>query len=177
MKVNLLPIINADGKSLSVSDSVDFSERNEVGVSYPAPAKVEAVFTSFGKSIKVCGKVYVLLNLDCDRCGSEFCFPLSFDFEEILEKEFSYDKGGTAEVFGEAENAKNPDVIYYEGNEILLDDIVYNNIFINLPTKRLCKPDCKGLCPSCGKNLNEGDCGCDTRPVDPRFDALDNFFK
>ena len=177
MKVNLLPIINADGKSLSVSDSVDFSGRNEVGVSYLAPAKVDAVFTSFGKSIKVCGTVSVLTELDCDRCGSKFQFPLAFDFEEILEKEFSYDKGNGVESFGDEESGINPDVIYYEGNEILLDDIIYNNIFMNLPTKRLCKPDCMGLCPNCGKNLNEGECGCDTRAVDPRFDALDNFFK
>ena len=60
---------------------------------------------------------------------------------------------------------------------VLMDEIVYKNIYMNLPSKKLCKNDCKGLCPKCGKNLNEGDCGCDTREADPRFDALDKFFK
>ena len=41
----------------------------------------------------------------------------------------------------------------------------------------LCKDDCEGLCAKCGKNLNEGECSCDTRETDPRFDVLDKFFE
>ena len=45
-------------------------------------------------------------------------------------------------------------------------------ILLELPTKFLCKPDCKGLCHQCGKNLNEGKCGCSARQVDPRLEIL-----
>ena len=43
-----------------------------------------------------------------------------------------------------------------------LDELIRTDILLELPTKFLCKEDCKGLCPTCGKNLNEGACDCQT---------------
>ena len=53
-----------------------------------------------------------------------------------------------------------------------LDAPVTADILLELPSKHLCKEDCKGLCPKCGKNLNMGDCGCDLRETDPRLEIL-----
>ena len=53
-----------------------------------------------------------------------------------------------------------------------LDEVVVTDLLLALPTKHLCREDCRGLCPHCGKNLNEGECGC--RPdVDPRLAVLE----
>lgn len=53
-----------------------------------------------------------------------------------------------------------------------LDEVVKTDIILELPAKFLCSEDCKGLCMKCGKNLNEGDCGCDKGSVDPRLEIL-----
>jgi len=49
---------------------------------------------------------------------------------------------------------------------------VYSEVILDLPSKHLCKDDCKGICFKCGKNLNEGECDCETREVDPRLAKL-----
>ena len=51
-------------------------------------------------------------------------------------------------------------------------DAIRDALTLELPLRVLCKEDCKGLCPKCGHNLNEGPCGCDLREEDPRWDAL-----
>ena len=48
-------------------------------------------------------------------------------------------------------------------------------LFLGLPTRDLCREGCRGLCPKCGKNLNEGDCGCDRKEIDPRLAVLKKF--
>ena len=53
----------------------------------------------------------------------------------------------------------------------------YPDIVMGLPTKVLCKDDCRGLCPDCGKDLNLGDCGCQKKEVDPRLAALADLLK
>ena len=53
-----------------------------------------------------------------------------------------------------------------------LDELLRSDILLELPYKYLCSEDCKGLCASCGKNLNEGPCGCNLHQVDPRLEVL-----
>ena len=72
------------------------------------------------------------------------------------------------------EDTENPDVIYFSGDAIGLDEHVYSNLVVSLPGKHLCGEDCKGICPECGKNLNNGSCDCSRDVTDPRFDILDS---
>ena len=58
-----------------------------------------------------------------------------------------------------------------------LDPLITEDIFLDLPSKLLCSEDCKGLCPVCGKNRNEGDCGCEKQTVDPRLEILKQLMK
>lgn len=58
-----------------------------------------------------------------------------------------------------------------ENMRLNLDELVAEDIYLAIPTRVLCKEDCKGLCPICGADLNEGDCGC-KKPIDPRLEAL-----
>jgi len=59
-----------------------------------------------------------------------------------------------------------------EGNELDLTEIAREQILLNLPEQELCKEDCRGICPTCGKDLNEGECRCGEDDVDPRWAAL-----
>ena len=62
------------------------------------------------------------------------------------------------------------------GYEFDVDAFIESEISFNMPTKILCKPDCKGICKVCGKNLNEGDCGCDQFVPDPRMAAIKDIY-
>ena len=64
------------------------------------------------------------------------------------------------------------DYIVVEGETLDLDELVYSDIVLLTPPKYVCSEDCKGLCPTCGKNLNEGECACDKQHTDPRLEAL-----
>ena len=79
----------------------------------------------------------------------------------------------------ELANEENEDewVFPLEGDSADLDDIVRTVFVLNLDSKLLCKEDCKGICEKCGKNLNEGECGCPKREIDPRLSALADLLK
>jgi uncharacterized protein len=63
-------------------------------------------------------------------------------------------------------------VAFYRGGVIDLDDLVREQIELSLPMTRLCREECKGLCPNCKANLNSGECACDNEKVDPRWAVL-----
>lgn len=68
------------------------------------------------------------------------------------------------------------DQIFMEGYQLNVEDLLYSEILLNLPTKVLCREDCKGICRQCGKDLNEGECGCDTFVPDPRMAVIKDIF-
>ncbi len=82
----------------------------------------------------------------CDRCLNEFDREYSMDFEHILIRAESHD---------EDEYVQCPD------DTLDVNELAISDLLLSLPSKILCKEDCKGLCPVCGKNLNAGDCGCE----------------
>ena len=63
-----------------------------------------------------------------------------------------------------------------EEHELDVDRLIYDEILVNWPTKVLCKDDCKGICPVCGQNLNQQDCGCDRQVIDPRMAKFQDIF-
>ena len=68
-------------------------------------------------------------------------------------------------------------IIEVPGMKLDVDELVYTEVVLSLPTKHLCKDTCKGLCDMCGKNLNEGDCDCVKTEIDPRLSALADLLK
>ena len=62
--------------------------------------------------------------------------------------------------------------IVCEGDGLDLEELVIADVILSMPAKLLCREDCKGLCPTCGINLNKESCGCDKKKVDPRLEAL-----
>jgi len=117
---------------------------------------------NIGGSIELVAKASCRLRYECDRCLENFESDFECSFKEIFKKEDT-----------KTEDDQNPDAVILEGTSVDIDKIVLLNIIVNLPVKRLCSENCKGLCMNCGQNLNVSDCGCDTRPTDPRFDILD----
>ena len=98
------------------------------------------------------------LSLLCDRCMTPYREAHKIPVEHVLVTSLNRED--------------NDELILVESDEIDLDELVESDILLTLPMKHLCREDCKGLCMQCGKNLNEGDCGCSSKPVDPRLEAL-----
>ncbi|MBQ0098487.1 MAG: DUF177 domain-containing protein [Oscillospiraceae bacterium] len=98
----------------------------------------------------------------CDRCFEDVKTDYSFDFSHKLIESLCDD---------------DDDYIETPNMSVELDDLVASDILLNLPTKYLCKGDCQGLCQKCGHNLNNGDCECDKQEIDPRLEALKQFFE
>lgn len=113
-----------------------------------------------GTDYIVDGKVKTVLNLNCDLCLSAFETKLDFDLNEIF-----------------SENPDSDEEIWELSDKTIdLKPAVIANIILNMPMQVLCSDDCKGLCPKCGHNLNDGDCGCDRGYVNPQFEKLLNLF-
>lgn len=103
----------------------------------------------------------------CARCVEPVALPLGGEFDLIFRPESADAESG--------ERAITPDeteIGYYGESGLLLEDVVREQVLLSLPSRTLCKPDCKGLCPRCGQNLNVAKCNCAEAPADPRWNAL-----
>ena len=160
MLLDLHEIINSPGASVAFSESVDLSDL-QFGTCYPVSAPVLASGTvrNTADVLVMKGRITTCLHGVCDRCAAEFAQEVEIPIDVVLVDELS--------------NEENEDewVFPLEADSADLEDIVRTVFVLNMDSKLLCKPDCKGLCCRCGKNLNDGPCGCQ-KELDPRFAAL-----
>ncbi|MGE5413435.1 MAG: YceD family protein [Syntrophomonadaceae bacterium] len=104
--------------------------------------------------------------LECSRCLAAYPFREDETFTLLL-----YPRRPPSE--GEREIAKDElDALYYDEPVVALAPIAEERVQMALPMKPLCRPDCRGLCPGCGKDLNLDPCGCAHESDDPRWEAL-----
>lgn len=160
MLLGLSQIIDRPGASVPFSVSVDLSDLR-YGVSYPVsePVLAEGSVRNTAGVLVMQGNIATTIHGICDRCASEFDRKVEFPIDVVLVTKL------------ESEENEDEWVFPLEGDSADLDDIVRTVFVLNLDSKLLCKEDCKGLCPQCGKNLNDGPCNC-RKELDPRFAAL-----
>ena len=103
----------------------------------------------------------------CARCVDPVAVPLAGSFDLIFRPE-----SADAEAGERAITEDETEIGYYGKSGLLLEDVVREQVLLTLPGRTLCKPDCKGLCPRCGQNLNVETCHCAETAVDPRWNAL-----
>ncbi len=127
----------------------------ETGVA-PADVKVWGSVSTVKDGYLVKGQIKAVLSLNCDLCLDAFTKELNLDMEEVFS------------------NKENSDDEFWDFSDKTIDlkPAVIADILLNMPMKAVCSDDCKGLCPKCGHNLNEGDCGCDRHYVNPQFEKL-----
>ena len=114
-------------------------------------------------------ELHTELELTCSRCLSAFRYPLDINFEEEYIQTVNVNSGLPLETSGE------PGSFTIDEHHIVdLREAVRQYALLLIPMKPLCREDCAGLCPECGRNLNQGLCGCPVRTVDPRWSKLMN---
>ena len=160
MRLGLAQIMDRPGAVVPFSCSVDLGDL-QYGASHPVTEPVEASGTVRNTAgvLVMSGSIKTCLHGVCDRCAAEFSREVEYPIQAVLVEELA--------------NEENEDewVFPLEGESADLQDIVRTVFVLNMESKLLCKPDCKGLCCQCGKNLNDGPCSCQKEP-DPRFAAL-----
>jgi uncharacterized protein len=105
--------------------------------------------------------------ISCARCVEPVEIPLEAEFDLVF-RPLGVDGGAPERSI----TAPETEIGYYQGDSLLLEDVLREQVLLSLPVRTLCKPDCKGLCPRCGENRNSGACRCEAAPGDPRWEAL-----
>ncbi len=135
----------------------------------PLEVSGEAELLGATREIRVCGRLKVLLETDCDRCLNPARFPIDSVFDLYYRPEGTGIRSEEIEL-----EAGETEIGYYAGDGLELKEILREQVLLALPMQRICREDCKGICPVCGKDRNAGDCGCVARPADDRWAALKN---
>jgi uncharacterized protein len=119
------------------------------------------------QDIRVAGGFSVRIELPCARCLDPVVEDLKRDFDLLYRPQGT--DAGKEEL---SITAADAEISYYQGDGLLLEDMLREQVMLALPLKAICRENCKGLCPHCGKNLNVEQCSC-TEPIeDPRWAAL-----
>jgi uncharacterized protein len=121
-----------------------------------------------GDVIRVAGLLSAELDMSCSRCLR----PLKHKVEVKFEEAFKQSNDESSELDEEEE-----DIVLVSGDRLDLKPYLEEALLLELPFSAVCKDTCRGLCPSCGTDLNERQCGCNTERIDPRLAALGDLFK
>lgn len=135
----------------------------------PLVASGTAEMQASTEEVMVRGRLEVALRMECDRCTEPFTQEVKEEFDLIYVPAPETAPG--AEI---AIGASDSNVGFYDGPGLELNDILQEQVLLALPLQRLCREECRGICPICGQNRNETDCQCQTRMTDERWSALRN---
>lgn len=138
------------------------------GVAACGPLQGTVTLMRTTDGILVTGTLETALELVCDRCLNTFEVPIEIELEEGFRPTVDIDSGATLPPVKGEERATLID----EHHILDLSEVARQMILLAAPMHPICQPDCAGLCPRCGKNLNEGECECETETVDPRWSKL-----
>jgi len=168
MLLNLSDVLTTEGKVEQKEAEIEMSCFKSKMGDCQITKKSSAVFTltnmGQGKAI-LNGEASLSFQAICDRCLEDVEVPMELRFERIF-------------VAPDHEEAEEIDTsAFMEGYQLDVEMLMYHEILENWPVKILCKEDCKGVCPVCGKNLNQGECGCDRFVPDPRMAVIKDIFE
>jgi uncharacterized protein len=120
--------------------------------------------------VRVQGELTVSMEATCDRCLESAVFPIQRRFDLIYMPAADTQMGGEKEI-----HQAGIEVGYYEGSGLALNDILREVVLLALPMQLVCSETCKGICPMCGQNRNQHDCGCQPEAADNRWSKLRTF--
>ena len=159
MIIDLKRIFVNENSSLPIEYSLDMSNVDFSGV-YPLKKPVEIIGTVSNKAslVELDARINYVFEAPCDRCGGDAAEKYTLNIQKSLAPSI--------------EGEESDSILLTPDMKLDLDELVYSEVIVSLPMKHLCNEDCKGICPKCGKNLNEGKCGCREKEIDPRLSAL-----
>lgn len=133
-----------------------------------APFHGVVKFIRVGVGVFVTGRFETIVELECAHCLSIFRAPVSFEIEEEFRPTLDVATGARLPQ----DEGQDTATLIDEHHILDLAEVVRQELLLSLPPSPICKPDCRGFCPHCGQNLNEEGCDCETKVIDPRWEAL-----
>ena len=167
MLIDINKALNEEGfkKSFPVSIAKeDIGFDNEFVVTHDIQTEV-TVRNDNSSALRIFCDFEVEIMAPCSRCLKDTCETLSINVDEELKL------SGHEIILDDDDDAP-----YIDGELLNVDKLLHEWILPALPSKVLCQEDCKGLCPVCGQDLNQGDCGCDRTVMDPRMEKFKDLF-
>lgn len=169
MKISLRDFRSADTDHRRVELKENWPALHFQGqtIEFPQGVAIDICLEHHHGVLQLSGSVSAMLRLGCSRCTAEFDFPVRASVADRIPLSRDEDP---EEQWGSS---------YLNSEQDLLDLSEYALLAVleQVPLQPLCRPDCRGLCPTCGQNLNEGDCECTVVDVDPRFAVLQKLLK
>ncbi len=131
------------------------------------PLEVRATAELVDGQIRVFGSLHTRLELLCARCLDAVLEEVSKDFD-------LYYRPVSTIAREEEVHLKEDDteIAFFQGDGLFLADVLAEQVNLAVPMKVICRSDCRGLCPTCGANLNHEECHCESRAADPRLAPL-----
>jgi len=122
-----------------------------------------------GAEIRISGILDTTVELACSRCLDPARVHVSKPFDLFFRErdEAMFDEDEEVEL-----HENDTRTAFFTGTKLAIADILREQILLAVPMKALCTIDCKGLCPTCGTNLNSGSCGCPAEEFSPHMDTL-----
>jgi uncharacterized protein len=151
---------------------IDFGADVRQGSDLNTAGRAQLVREYHGKhqlinDIRIAGDLRSEFELSCARCLEPIRQDISRKFDLLYRPQGS--DAGKEEM---SVTAAEAEVAYYQGEGLLLEDVLREQVLLAVPLKAICREDCRGLCPHCGQNLNQGQCTCAEPVEDPRWSAL-----
>ncbi len=159
MIIDLKQVFVTDNFSLPIKDQLDLSTLDYMG-DYPLknPVLIEGAISNKASLVRLEAIISFEYDAPCDRCGTRTAKKHTFKVSKSLATSIEAEESDT--------------IITVPDMKFNLDEFLYGETVTNLPMKHLCSDSCKGICEKCGKNLNDGECGCQKKEIDPRLAAL-----
>lgn len=164
IKINVSKLDISEEKSFSLKLCAEELELETDSSSIEGEISIEGTVTFTGRVYRLQGIVRAQRFFICDRCLGEFNRQEEYPFAEEFVR------------LGET-SVKDDKLSVFTGDYIELNELLRDTILTAQPLRNLCRPDCLGLCLKCGADLNNGDCGCDRRVVNPKLAALQDLIK
>ncbi len=159
MLLDLKKVFSEEGESCSFDYDMDLSTVDINGFfPFVSPVSVRGTVKSHDGFAQLNAEVSFDFSIPCDRCTKQISKCYHYTFSHVLVLSL--------------ENEDDDSYIQVQDYKLDLDELMRADILLELPSKYLCSEDCKGLCPVCGKNLNDGACNCDSHQIDPRLEVL-----
>ncbi|UVI32458.1 YceD family protein [Paenibacillus spongiae] len=157
------------GTKTSIRKSLNAGWLQEVrkDILHVGPMEVELEASGQNGIVHLDGEFSLDIEMACSRCLEPVKQHIAVPFHERFKP--ANTRSGEA--------AEEDEVIVVEEDKLDLEPLIEESMMLSLPFVPLCGEDCKGLCHTCGANLNETDCGCTQDRIDPRLAALKDLFK
>lgn len=157
MKLDLTEIANIVGKRIRYEIDEEPFEELTSEIRSVDNIRGDATFSNTGSTIVVRGHFTTVVEVDCARCLSPYRMNLDVPIAEELLLPGHAPEAAEEEFEELPEDEKEP---LFENNIFDLTELLRQSILISVPIRTVCMEECKGLCPHCGHNLNEGPCEC-----------------